>query len=150
MIDSKKILAEFWNQFIQSSAVTMQVKGKSEAFGCAVVECDLKSQCVCFFKEKGEWRTGALAGTSFKNCTRWCVDGLHLHLEHLRFGVEKSIFLQTFKVVEKNRLVALVPYQCHLDSYLGSISWNSCEIILRWEVLGPKKNETLLCKYKKS
>ncbi len=150
MIDSEKILSEFWKQLPQSCFLEIQVKGSSEVYGEAAIHCEFISQSKCIFKEEGVWKAGALAGTSFKNCMRWSVDCSRLHLEHLRYGAKKPVFLQTFKVCEKNHLVGQLPHQCHLDTYLGSITWNSSEILLQWKIEGPKKNKILLCKYKKS
>ena len=119
-------------------------KGKGQ-----VILQDSSPDTVTFF-EKGVWRgVQTKDEIAFTNVFRWKLDSENgnLSLEHLRFGIERPVFLFTLTPIEEHLFKSLKPHECKEDAYYGSVLFDAHYIHLNWRIMGPMKNEMVSVVY---
>lgn len=101
------------------------------------------------FTEKGCWHTHPNGKTNFSNVFRWTLDrnAQTLSLEHLRRGPQHPVFLFHLIPSGKKTLTSIDSHLCGEDAYFGDIQFDKHYLRLQWRVLGPQKNEELICSY---
>lgn len=102
------------------------------------------------FFEKGISR-GVHTGNeiAFTNIFRWRLEAENhtICLEHLRFGIEKPVFLFQLIPIEEHLFKSLKPHECKEDVYYGSVLYDEHYVHLNWRIIGPRKNEMLTTVY---
>ena len=99
------------------------------------------------FAESGSWRTPEGKSFDFTNTYRWCRDGDSIRLEHLRFGVDRPVYLFDLIPNGEGGMVSQTPHVCSEDLYTANLELTE-EILLAWTVLGPKLNERIDYRYR--
>lgn len=101
------------------------------------------------FFEKGKWiEIPSKQQIAFTNVFRWTKDPKgEIHLEHLRFGMQKPFSLFTLTPVGKNHYRSLNPYECKEDIYVAHVLFDDHYVHLQWKISGPKKKENFTIAY---
>jgi hypothetical protein len=143
---------DLWHQLnkitkLESTALCRRIPPsyeKREGRGEVILQ-DKSNESLIFF-EKGKWQNvHSKKEIPFTNVFRWHLapeTGL-ISLEHLRFGIERPVFLFSLTQVDDNFFKSLKPHEYKEDAYFGSILFDEHYIHLNWRILGPKKNVTL-------
>lgn len=95
------------------------------------------------FDERGTWTPAQGKPTTFTNVYRWTRGDDALRLEHLRFGVDRPVFLFALAPTNTHEWRSVLPHVCSEDCYSGELTIAPNEIRLRWTVRGPKKDEDI-------
>ncbi|MBY0529572.1 MAG: hypothetical protein K2P51_05215 [Rhabdochlamydiaceae bacterium] len=152
--ETRERLLSFWKQLSQVRALTFIAKSKasedhsSNGQGKGEVVVAKEGELTLTFTEKGNWLGSNGQMLDFHNTFRWNLDleaGM-ISLEHLRFGVNRPVFLFHLIPTGKTTLEALDPHLCAEDSYFGCASYDPQHIQLQWRIIGPRKNEEI-CYY---
>ncbi len=111
--------------------------------GSGQVEVSSPAEAVLVFHESGSWTQNGGRELRFSNVYRWSLGENSIALEHLRFGIDKPVWL--FQLApDKNGLWREdVPHPCRDDCYSATMRIVGDEILLEWQVRGPKRNETI-------
>lgn len=118
--------------------------------GRGVVSVKSQNDHALIFEESGSWISQQQQEYAFKNLFRWTRDPFKqiITLEHLRFGVDRPVFLFQLAPTSENVLESISSYICGEDSYLGRLSCLEDHVALKWKIMGPKKNEEIHYIYK--
>jgi hypothetical protein len=95
------------------------------------------------FTESGVWRPEHGRDIRFSNVYRWTAGGESIRLEHLRFGDDHPVYLFDLGPVSEREWRSLSPHQCSEDCYAAVLTARDEDIILRWSVDGPTKQEVI-------
>jgi hypothetical protein len=149
----EKLLKEVWEKIKQIRHVFFSAKIKSNLGanlkGKGDVQVTLEDPFNLVFREKGKWKNTLGQEFDFNNSYRWRwnPDAKVISLEHLRFGLERPVFLLDLIPTSENILESLHPHLCQEDTYIGRIVCDPDFIQLSWRVLGPKKNDEIVSIY---
>lgn len=110
--------------------------------GKGAVEVCQAGAGVMTFHEQGLWRPeGGERDIRFRNVYRWTVHGETLRLEHLRFGDAHPVYL--FDLAGDREWRSVAPHLCGEDCYAAALLVRGDNIVLRWSVDGPRKQEVI-------
>ncbi len=116
--------------------------------GTGELEVDRRDN-VIIYKEKGSWTTREGAVLAFRNTFRWT----HIpqkdvyQLEHLRYGVDKPVFLFDLIPMSSGFYASTNPHLCAADTYAGELTLCEAGFSLLWTIKGPRKDEKILYEY---
>ena len=99
------------------------------------------------FNEEGHWDSSKGMRLPFRNVYRWTLKDEQISLSHLRFGIDRSVFLVDL-VPAQDRLCAVEPHPCGDDRYDAQLSIQNDVLLLEWTVTGPAKDEHLRHAYR--
>jgi len=135
-------LESFWQRLVKVKRVTIQTQSGLEGFGEVVV---VATPGVLVFTEKGQWAYPRAQEVGFSNTLRWTFDrsSQMIALEHLRYGLNRPVFLFHLAPVGPNSLQSIDSHFCADDCYFGRIEIHDQRIRFLWRILGPHKNEVL-------
>jgi hypothetical protein len=111
------------------------------------VEIEEKSKQL-IFKEIGKWKNSDKKQFGFTNTYRWTFESDHVTLEHLRFGAKAPVLLFRLVADSQTNWHSSCPHKCDLDLYSATLVIEDKQVILRWKVEGPRKNEEITYWYK--
>ncbi len=113
--------------------------------GHALVLISSKSPSELVFHEKGSWDLGLMPSLEFTNTFRWTLDSKSslISLEHLRYGIQKPVFLFHLTSYHSQTLQSIDPHLCNEDTYFAHIDWNKEAIHFNLRIIGPGKNDSL-------
>lgn len=111
--------------------------------GSGQVEVSSPSDGVLVFSESGSWAQNGGREMRFSNVYRWSLGENAIALEHLRFGVDKPVWLFQLAPDENGLWREDEPHPCRDDCYFATMRMNGDEILLEWQVRGAKKDETI-------
>ena len=94
------------------------------------------------FTESGTWQTEAGREFRFHNVYRWTQAKPTLRLEHLRFGVDHPVYLFDLAQTGDREWRSVSPHLCSEDRY-SAVLLVGDSLTLRWEVIGPTKQEVI-------
>ena len=83
----------------------------------------------------------------FRNVYRWTLNDDQISLSHLRFGIDRPVFLIDLAPAQ-DRLCAVEPHPCGDDRYDAQLSIQNDVLLLEWTVTGPAKDERLRHAYR--
>lgn len=101
--------------------------------------------CILFV-EAGAWEGPDGKGMNFSNTYRWTRCGAGIRLAHLRFGADRPVDLVDLIPATETHMRAEMPHVCAADRYDASLELGE-ELILRWCITGPRKQDTIECRY---
>jgi len=140
------IILQFWDRLKTTSklSLTAHAKGKWERKGYGVVNVKADRQNRLIFEVKGVWsdRTHQI---EFTDSFRWSLDPIAsiISLEHLRYGIDKPVFLFHLAPCKDDSLSSVGSHLCGKDSYFGHIHYDPGYLKVSWRVIGPAKNEQI-------
>jgi hypothetical protein len=115
--------------------------------GSGVVAVESSQPEVLVFRESGLWQSLEGGRIAFRNVFRWRrLDIDTLRLEHLRYGADHPVTL--FDLVPgmdgtDGTWTSVEPHQCRDDCYRAGLWLAGSNIVLRWSVTGPRKQQTI-------
>ncbi|MEM8531594.1 MAG: DUF6314 family protein [Chloroflexota bacterium] len=143
-------LDSFWYRLCIVQALEFTATSHSHTIGwtgrgwgsVTVTQTD-DTELIC--TEQGNWTTDTNVRLAFRNVYRWRIDeeGQLLHLEHLRFGPEQPVYLCALTPQSPTQLCSVQPHLCGPDHYLVTVSIESSQLLMHWDIQGPHKNEQL-------
>lgn len=95
------------------------------------------------FTESGVWRPVGRRDIRFSNVFRWSQVGNRLRLEHLRFGVDRPVYLFDLAPAGDREWSSVSPHLCSEDCYSAVLLVRDDGIVLRWSIDGPRKQEVI-------
>ncbi len=99
---------------------------------------------VILFREVGTWRQpGAAKPLPFTNVYRWTLRGETIRLEHLRFGVDRPVYLFDLTPGTGNVWSSLAPHSCGEDEYTAEVRLTGDILLFDWAITGPRKQERI-------
>ena len=130
---------------IVSLRFTSESKNKTgwQGSGSGTVSIDQPEEKVLIFNEQGRWKNENGNEFSFTNIYRWSFEQSSVKLEHLRFGNAQAVYLFHLKAKQKNFWVSDCPHKCDLDYYSAILNIEENQVVLKWDVVGPEKNEKI-------
>jgi hypothetical protein len=103
---------------------------------------------VLIFNESGVWQPTGGGRISFRNVFRWRRLGLEaVRLEHLRYGADHPVYLFDLMSGADGVWTSVSPHCCRDDCYRAILEVEGVDIVLRWSVTGPSKQETIEYRY---
>jgi hypothetical protein len=147
----KQVLLNFWEKLASVKQLTFHAKTKSQeeygwnGRGKGDVVIVREGHKVLLFNEKGSWFSQQGEEFNFSNTFRWVLDrdADLISLEHLRYGLNRPVFLFYLAPTGNHSLSSIDSYLCDGDAYLGQIHFDRMSLRLHWRVIGPKKNEDI-------
>lgn len=143
----RRIILSFWDKLSKVQRITFSARSKHQGGwngkGNGVVQV-VKEGNELIFTEKGQWH-GEQGEVDFSNIFRWTLDqelGL-ISLEHLRFGVDKPVFLCHLAPKTPHALSSIDSHLCDEDHYFGQLFVDRFGLRLNWRIVGPRKNEEI-------
>jgi len=136
-------LDAFWKRLAKVQRVSIQSQTVGQAFGD--VQVSEKNKDSIIFMESGHWADQNPQIINFSNTIRWSIDheaGM-IALEHLRYGMDRPVFLFHLTPTGPNTLQSIDSHLCSDDCYFGRIEFTKQHIRFLWRALGPSKNEIL-------
>lgn len=146
----QKELKQFFKRLSKVEALSIHSETKKGSSievkkGHAFVLISSQSSDELIFHEKGSWDLGLMPSLEFTNTFRWTLDtksGL-ITLEHLRYGIQKPVFLFHLTSHQSQTLQSIDPHLCNEDTYLAHAHWDKEAIHLNIRIIGPSKNDSL-------
>ena len=133
-----------WKQLFQVNRLSLRTQSGMHGDGQVKVKTDLQT---LVFSESGSWNYPT--NLNFYNTLRWKIDfsSSLLSLEHLRFGLDKPVFLFHLKPISASVFQSVDSHVCKNDCYSGHLEMKEHSLNFTWQILGPSKNDTLFCSY---
>jgi hypothetical protein len=120
-----------------------------EGTGIGTVEVREAGDGTMIWHEQGSWRPeGGDPDIRFTNIYRWTMAADLLRLEHLRQGVDDPVHLLDLARAGEREWHPVCPHQCRDDRYSAVLLVHDDRIVLRWEVTGPRKKESIELEYR--
>jgi hypothetical protein len=129
--------------FVASSAGQAGCNGR----GLGTVEVRAACDTVITFHEQGEWRPEGGRDLRFHNVYRWTLAGDLLRLEHLRLGADNPVHLLDLVQTGEGEWQSTLPHLCREDCYAAELLVRDDQLVLRWSVNGPRKQQRIECVY---
>ena len=154
----EKTLEKFWGKLLNVDRLVINVKlfwlkqEDNEKKGKGNVTLSKMNPNTLVFQERGVWEIENFPETNFTNTYRWTLDkkaGM-ISLEHLRYGINNSVFLFHLFPSGDSTLESIDSHLCGDDVYFGKILWVKEGIHFSIRVIGPKKNEEIQYFYQTS
>ncbi len=111
--------------------------------GSGQVEVSSPAEEVLVFHESGSWTQDGGRELRFSNVFRWSLGENSIALEHLRFGIDKPVWLFQLAPAENGLWTEDNPHPCRDDCYSATMQIVGEEVVLEWQVRGPKRDETI-------
>ena len=115
--------------------------------GTGVVHVRDASADALTLEESGAWHPAGGPAVPVRTAQRWSRAGDRLRLEHLRFGAEAPVFLVEMALGADGAWRAARPHVCAADRYRATLRLEGDEVVLQWQVGGPKKDDVLTFRY---
>ena len=101
------------------------------------------------FHESGEFTPAATGvAVAFRNVYRWVLHADRISLWHERFGRDAAVWLFDLVPTTPREMVAAKSHRCGDDRYDARLRVVDEGFDLRWAIAGPRKDETLMYKYR--
>jgi hypothetical protein len=143
-----KTVRELWKQLSLVRSVRFVARSANSAgwngSGCGLVSVEHPDADVLLFHEAGVFETADGNTLRFRNLFRWwCIGPERLRLEHLRHGPQAPVTLFDLVADPDGTWVAATPHQCGADLYRAKLRLQGPDVLMRWTVTGPRKQETI-------
>jgi hypothetical protein len=133
-----------WERLSRVRALSFVGRGAAwNGKGIGSVIAETTSVGAITFSESGFWTPEMGRETRFHNVFRWSKVGDTLRLEHLRFGEENPVFLFNLAAAGEREWRSVSPHLCSEDCYAAVMQVLDEQIILQWQVTGPRKQEAI-------
>jgi len=147
-------LQDVWQRLLCIRSVKFESRAASSmktgwnGTGVGTVEVE-SIEPVILFREHGTWTGEGGAQNTFTNIFRWRADWeqQHIRLEHLRFGPSKPVYLFDLVMDSENTLTSANPHVCSDDLYSAQMRCEPDELLLSWDIQGPKKDVKIAYRY---
>ena len=116
--------------------------------GNGAVKVDVNGD-VIIFHESGKRKNSNDKEFGFKNTYRWTFESNYVKLEHLRFGENNPVVLFNLEATSETQWTSVCPHKCDLDFYSADLTIEENQIVLKWKVKGPEKDEEINYWYKR-
>jgi hypothetical protein len=117
--------------------------------GVGVVGVEAPTVDVLIFTESGIWQPEHGRETRFSNVYRWSmIDPQRVRLEHLRFGVERPVYLFDLGPASNDIWLPASPHLCREDCYSAKLRLHDTGVDMSWSINGPKKQECIDYEYR--
>lgn len=111
--------------------------------GSGQVEVSSPEEGVLVFREAGSWTQDGGRELRFFNVYRWSLNENSIALEHLRFGLNKPVWLFQLAPDENGLWREDEPHPCRDDCYSATMRVVGDELLLEWQVSGAERDETI-------
>jgi hypothetical protein len=111
--------------------------------GSGTIVVQRPSEEMMTFTESGTWQPGVGRDIRFSNVFPWTRAGDVLRLEHLRFGEDHPVYLFDLAPTGEREWRSASPHQCREDCYAAMLTVRDDNIVLRWSIHGPQKQESI-------
>lgn len=97
------------------------------------------------YSESGCWTTARGETMNFTNVFRWTLlpDLQRIRLEHLRHGEDKPVHLFDVETIAAGDFRSVQPHVCREDLYSAVLRIDNGQLLLRWRVTGPRKDNAI-------
>ncbi len=148
MDDHARLLDRLMNRLSQVThldfrGISGSHKSGWEGQGQGTVQVARTDAATIMFTETGSWITREGRQIDFSNVYRWTQQSTEIGLEHLRFGMERPVYLFDLKPVSETKWVSVDPHVCQEDCYQAELLLAAGSIDLCWAITGPDKDETI-------
>jgi hypothetical protein len=117
------------------------------ATGVVVVQIPLPG--VVILNESGTWRPERGPEQRFHNVFRWSLlEPALVRLEHLRFGVDRPVWLFDLAPATEGLWLPAGPHVCREDCYTAELRLADGGLSLDWTITGPRKQERIEYRYR--
>jgi hypothetical protein len=128
-----------WLSFVARSGKPTGWNGR----GIGTVMVQRVGERTLTFTESGTWRPEAGRDSRFSNVFRWTAVGETIRLEHLRFGKDHPVYLFDLAQAGDREWRSASPHLCREDCYSAVLILRDDDIVLRWSIDGPRKQEMI-------
>lgn len=87
-------------------------------------------------------------GIPMRNVYRWDLHSERVSLSHERRGAAAAVWLFDLVAIDGDTLVSAEVHQCAADAYSATLTLVSDGIDLEWRIVGPRKDERILYRYR--
>ncbi len=143
-----------WLLLERSRSVTLFVRngatGAVQAHGSGTVSVEPFGGSGMVMRERGRWSGPRGSGAHFADALRWTLDtdiGA-LRLEQIRRGPDEAAPLVEFVDDGSGSLTPLAPHLCGDDRYEGAVRFVDGVVEVAWRVVGPKKDQEIVRRYR--
>lgn len=140
-------IIDIWQQLGTVAVVHFKAESLSgigwDGSAIGVVKVSQPESNVLVFEESGQFRKPDGKEMNFRNTFRWTRIEDNIRLEHLRFGVDRPVFLFDMACQADGTWRETNPHPCRDDCYSATLRLEEEMIFVRWSVNGPKRNETI-------
>lgn len=157
MVVKNKKLSILWQTLKLTNSFHVRTISCSEHpsklwYGKGVVDVVEKGPFCIVFVERGVWIDQTGSFIHFSNALLWTLHETEgtISLEHLRRGESHPVFLFDLVLSNSQEFSSRAPHWCRSDCYSGVVHLGKNIIRLSWRVNGPRKNETIDCRYRAS
>jgi hypothetical protein len=141
------VLERLWDMLGRVRSLSFVARsGKSGGWngtGVGTVVIRRPGERTMIFTESGTWRPEVGTEARFGNVFRWTWAGELLRLEYLRFGEDHPVFLFDLAPGGEREWRSVSPHQCSEDCYAAVLTICNDNIVLRWSIDGPRKQEAI-------
>ena len=118
--------------------------------GRGIVHVEQLDPATILFHEKGSWTPKNGVELSFSNVYRWTADRDRrlIRLEHLRFGLERPVYLFDLVPLSEHVWESAAPHICRDDRYSALMKYDQGAVRLSWTITGPSKDEKISYSYR--
>lgn len=104
---------------------------------------------VVVFEEAGTWQADipGRPAIGFNNVFRWSRIDAALRLEHLRFGLERPVWLFDLVPGENGAWRERSAHLCGADRYAATLRIAGGRLEVAWSIVGPRKRESIRYAY---
>ena len=145
------LINSIWQQLRRTNTLYSECSSRLETGwngrGLGQVDVEEPNGQTLIFNEQGRWDSGKGMRLPFRNVYRWTLNDDQISLSHLRFGIDRPVFLIDLAPAQ-GRLCAVEPHPCGDDRYDAQLSIQNDVLLLEWTVTGPAKDEHLRHAYR--
>jgi hypothetical protein len=128
---------------------TNQVLNGWEGEGIGTVKTVWENDHSLLFFEEGRFTNSNNKSMKCSNIYRWAFDENNdkIGLQHLRFGIDKPVFLFDLIFQSETQLISACPHLCSKDLYQAKMSLQENIISLEWLIEKPNSSNTIAYQY---
>lgn len=115
--------------------------------GHGIVRVHRDDSGAVILSEEGRWRPVPGSTVVFRAGYRWKARNDRLSVEHVRYGIQRPVFLLDLVASTPHAWSSLSPHVCGEDQYDAGLSFRSGAVVVSWRASGPRKHYSLTFAY---
>ncbi|WP_342588724.1 DUF6314 family protein [Salinicola lusitanus] len=117
-------------------------------WGSGTADVARQQDTVRFFESGTFTPDGQDRSIPMRNVYRWDLHSERISLSHERRGTAAAVWLFDLIASDEDTLVSAEVHQCAADAYSATLTLVSDGIDLEWRIVGPRKDERILYRYR--